>query len=52
VREVTHRLDEHGILRQVVSAARLRQILDADGDDYDRPASFARDDEWFVEEAA
>lgn len=51
-REVTHVVDkETGRYVQVVSPARLRAILDADGDDYSRPAHLSPDDEWDVEEA-
>jgi hypothetical protein len=47
-REITHRPDEHGIMRQIVSAERLREILDTDGDDYIRPKDFKPEDEWDV----
>lgn len=47
-REITHQPDENGILRQIVSAARLREILDEDGDDYNRPSDFKPEDEWDV----
>lgn len=33
---------------QVVSPDRLREILDADGDDYEPPSGFGPDDEWDV----
>ena len=48
--EITHRLD-HDTRRyvQVVSPARLREILDAAGDDYIPPSGFSEEDEWDVE---
>lgn len=42
--EITHRVDDKGVYRQIVKPRRLREILDADGADYERP-----DDEWKVE---
>jgi hypothetical protein len=33
---------------QIVSPSRLREILDADGEDYSRPSAFGPDDEWEV----
>ncbi len=50
MREITHKRDEEGNYRQIVSPARLKEILDADGDSYDRPAGFGSDDEWDVED--
>lgn len=47
-REVTHTVDPDGHMVQVVSPQRLREILDADGDDYSRPSHFGPDDEWSV----
>lgn len=51
-REITHvnDTDEQGrrYLRQVVSAARLRQILRRDGESIRRPADFGPLDEWIV----
>lgn len=44
--QITHRQDSDGILRQIVSPAELRRILDADGEDYSRPNDFGPDDEW------
>lgn len=50
-REITHKIDpETGHLVQFVSPARLRDILDEDGEDYDRPTDFGPADEWIVEE--
>lgn len=50
-REVTHRVDrETGHVVQLVSPERLREILDEDGDTYDRPSDFGPDDEWEVAE--
>ncbi len=46
--ETTHR-NVDGRLVQIVSPQRLREILDADGDDYSRPKDFGPDDEWYVE---
>lgn len=49
--QITHRTDpETGALRQVVTPAELRAILDADGDSYERPAEFGDADEWDVGE--
>lgn len=47
--ETTHRMDpdtRHYI--QIVSPSRLREILDADGDDYAKPNHFSEEDEWDV----
>lgn len=45
--ETTHELDlETGNYRQIVSPERLREILDADGDSYERPDWLTDDDEW------
>lgn len=50
-REITHRTDpETGRAIQIVSPERLREILDEDGDTYDRPKDFGQDDEWEVAE--
>lgn len=38
-----------GRVVQVVSPERLREILDADGEDYDRPKDFGPDDDWVVD---
>jgi len=47
--QITHQPDpDTGALRQIVSAATLREILDADGDSYERPADFGPEDEWDV----
>lgn len=46
--EFTHRADERGILRQIVSPAELLDWLDALGDDYERPIDFSAYDEWNV----
>lgn len=52
-REITHVPDTlHDgtpYLRQVVSAARLRAILRADGDTTARPADWGPNDEWVVQ---
>lgn len=51
--EVTHRQDpETGRYVQIVTPSRLREILDADGETYDRPSGFGDDDEWSVAEEA
>ncbi len=47
-RQITHQPDERGIMRQIVSPATLRAVLDEDGDDYDQPKDFGPDDEWDV----
>jgi hypothetical protein len=48
-REITHRVDrETRRVVQLVSAERLREILDEDGEDYARPRHFGADDEWDV----
>lgn len=47
-REITHRQDDDGHMVQIVAPSRLREILDADGDDYSRPEHFGNDDEWDV----
>lgn len=47
--EITHKPDANGVLRQIVTPARLRQILDRDGDDYSKPVDFKDADEWRVE---
>jgi hypothetical protein len=47
--EVTHQVDSKtGNMIQLVSPERLREILDADGEDYERPSHFGLDDEWEV----
>jgi len=48
--EITHRIID-GRYVQLVTPTRLRQILDRDGDTYDRPADFGPDDEWAVDDA-
>lgn len=48
--QITHQKDADGIMRQIVPAHVLRAILDADGDDYTRPADFGPYDEWDVGE--
>lgn len=49
--EVTHRPDpDDGHMRQIVSPQRLREILDADGETYERPKGFGPADEWDVAE--
>lgn len=47
--EVTHRRDEDGHMRQLVSPERLREILDADGETYEPPDDFGAEDEWIIE---
>ena len=50
--QTTHRRDqETGNMMQIVTPERLREILDADGDDYERPSDFGPDDEWDVEQS-
>lgn len=50
-RETTHRQDpDTGHYVQIVSPARLREILDDDGEDYDPPSGFGPHDEWIVGE--
>jgi hypothetical protein len=47
--EITHEPDPiTGHYRQLVSPARLRAILDAEGSDYTRPEDFTPEDEWVV----
>lgn len=46
--EITHTDLGDGYLTQLVSAQRLREILDAEGSDHSRPADFSDDDEWEV----
>lgn len=48
-REITHQ-DIDGRLVQIVSPERLREILDADGDSYERPDFIGPDDQWDVAE--
>jgi hypothetical protein len=50
--EITHQPDENGHMIQIVSAAKLRQILDATGDDYTKPSDFGPDDEWDTDSVA
>lgn len=47
--EITHILDEHGHYVQIVSASRLRRILQEQGEDLSRPDSFGIEDEWDVD---
>lgn len=48
-REVTHRRDpDTGHYIQTVSPERLREILDADGETYERPDHLTDADEWEV----
>jgi hypothetical protein len=47
-RQVTHRQDENGVMRQIVSPEKLKQILDDDGDSYSRPDDWTDEDEWNV----
>lgn len=47
--ETTHQRDpDTGHMRQIVSPERLREILDADGEDYSPPSGFGPGDEWDV----
>lgn len=47
--ETTHRRDpDTGYYVQVVSSERLREILDADGEDYSPPSGFGPEDQWDV----
>jgi hypothetical protein len=48
--EKTHEIDERGNYRQIVTAHRLRQILEAYGETTERPAHFNWRDQWDVEE--
>jgi hypothetical protein len=49
VDEITHRLGPDECYQQIVSPQRLREILDADGDDYEKPSWMTHpDDEWEV----
>jgi len=49
--EITHRPDpDDGHMVQIVSPARLREILDENGEDHSRPKDFGPDDEWDVAE--
>lgn len=51
--EITHRRDpDTGHYVQVVTPARLREILHADGETHDRPKHFGPDDEWDVDDEA
>ena len=47
--QITHKQDDNGIMRQLVTPAELRRMLRANGDTLSRPKDFAPDDEWFVE---
>lgn len=48
--EITHRLDpDTNRYVQVVTPARLREILDDAGEDYTPPSGFCDADEWDVE---
>lgn len=47
--QITHEPDENGVMRQIVPAAVLRDILDGSGEDYTRPKEFGPNDEWFVD---
>jgi hypothetical protein len=48
--ETTHQTDADGRAMQIVSARRLREILDAEGSDYSRPEEFGPEDTWNVED--
>lgn len=49
--EITHQYDpDTGHIRQIVSPQRLREILDASDDNYDRPKDFRPNDEWNVKD--
>lgn len=45
--QITHQLRD-GRYIQIVTPAKLRAVLDADGDDYKRPTDFRDGDEWDV----
>lgn len=48
--EITHRYNpDTGCMIQIVSSEKLREILDADGDNYEKPNEFKANDEWDVE---
>lgn len=49
-REVTHQQNDDGHMVQIVTAQRLREILDQDGDTHDKPKDFGPQDEWKVAE--
>ena len=46
--EITHRQDGDGTMRQIVCAARLREVLAESGDTTERPVDWRTDDEWLV----
>ena len=46
--QITHKPDEDGVLRQVVSPETLRRVLAAAGDNCKRPKDFGPLDEWDV----
>lgn len=48
-KQITHRTDENGNLKQIVTAAELRRVLDQDGSSHDKPADWADADEWYVD---
>lgn len=47
--QITHRVKD-GRLVQIVSPQRLREVLDEEGSDYERPKDFGPNDEWCVED--
>ena len=50
--EITHTIDEEtGHYVQRVSPEHLREMLDEDGENYDRPNHFGPEDEWEVGDA-
>lgn len=46
--QITHQ-DRDGRLVQIVTPKQLKELLDQDGESYDRPDWFGPDDEWEVE---
>lgn len=48
-REITHIVID-GKAKQIVSPERLQEILNDDGESYERPKHFGTDDEWNLPE--
>jgi hypothetical protein len=46
--DTTHKLDDKGVMRQVVSPEALKKFLKEQGLPTDRPPIFGPDDEWKV----
>lgn len=47
--QITHKQDQDGHLVQIVTPKKLKEILDENGESYDRPDWFGSEDEWEVE---